>query len=389
MGTHRDRGSRLTQGFPGRWVDLVCVAVLLFLTTMVAAAVVLIAGKLQFASLGAGAGPFDVLRAIGLIALGSLGATVDLDGLQLSVIPLGSLVTAIVITMALSGRAPSTGRRHLGDAAVVGAVHGLLALLAASIFRFGGGVPVQASRPGSFLYGVLWGAVAAGLGSWWSRDRRLYVRMPAPAIDALSVAAPAGLAATAGTFVALLCVVIARLVSGPLPATFGVGDALAAILYLLAFLPNVLIAIFALAVGATLEIGAQIDVDGALVGPLRSISLWDWPGGGPGARWLLLILPIGTGLALGRSVATRLGNGRRALLAIVLGSLVFAIVVGMIAAIGDARLGAGLVREEGVASIAARADEAMILTFVWLTGMGIAAWGLSEWTSKRSERNAL
>jgi hypothetical protein len=355
-----------------RLVEPASMAAIVFLSLLAAGAVLLLAAKLQFPSLGSGAGPYEVLKAIGLIALASLGVTIDLDGLELSVIPLGVLVAVGLLANALSRQFVRDDARSRLDALLVGIVTGVLAFVAALVFRFDGDASVTASAVGALFYGTLWGTVIAAVGIWWGRggpgDRAL--KLPGVLDESFRLALPTGAAAAFGTVVMLLCLVIARLIADPLPRSFGLGDAIAAILYLLAFLPNVMVAIFSLAVGATLEIGAQFDVGGELVGPLKSISLWDWGSGGSPARWLLLLLPLGVGLRAGSLAYERTTSPSGALRSLAGCAVLLAVVVGTLAAIGDARLGAGLVKQNGVGLVAVDALQAATLTFLWVAGGG-------------------
>ena len=372
-----------------RLVEPASMAAIVFLSLLAAGAVLLIAGKLQFSSLGAGAGPYEVLKAIGLIALASLGVTIDLDGLELSVIPLGVLIAVGLLANGLSRQFVRDDARSKFDAVLVGVVTGAMAFVAALVFRFGGQASVSASALGALVYGTLWGTVIAAVGIWWGRadPRARTPVLPAALDESFKLAVPTGATAAFGTVVTLLCLVIARLIADPLPRSFGLGDAVAAVIYLLAFLPNVLVAIFSLAVGATLEIGAQFDVGGELVGPLKSISLWDWGGGGSIARWLLLFLPLGAALQAGMLAHERATSPARALRSIVGCAALLAMVVGVLASIGDARLGAGLVKQNGVGLVAVDALQATILTFLWIAcGGGLAFLGISKLRERKEGR---
>ena len=370
-------------------VEPASMAAIVFLSFLAAGAVLLIAGKLQFPSLGAGAGPYDVLKAIGLIALASLGVTIDLDGLALSVIPLGVIVAVTLLANGLSRQFVRDDARSKLDVLLVGVVTGVMACVAALVFRFEGDAAVRASASGALLYGTLWGSLMAAVGIWWGRRTPVERGISLPGIldESVQLARSAAATAAFGALVALLCLVIARLIAEPLPRSFGVGDAVAAILYLLAFLPNVLVAIFSLSVGATLQIGAQFDVGGELVGPLKSISLWDWGPGGSIARWLLLLLPLGVAARTGVLAYERTTSSNRALRSIVGCAVVVAVGVGILAAIGDARLGAGLVKRSGVGLVAVDALQATILTFLWIAGGGGLAFLVKTKLRERREGN--
>jgi hypothetical protein len=122
--------------------------------------------------------------------------------------------------------------------------------------------------------------------------------------------------------------------------------------------------VFSLAVGASLEVGAQFDVGGRMVGPLRTISLWS--SDGISLRWLLLALPIAVGVANGIRTERKHPALPSAAKIVVGTAAIVAVAVGVLAAIGDARLGAGLVKQNGVGLVAVDALQAAILTFLWL-----------------------
>lgn len=376
------RGSARTE----RLTELASVAALIFLTLMVAAAVLLVAGKLQFPSLGAGAGPFDVLRAIGLIALATLGVTIDLDGLELNVVPLGALALVAGAAVTMSRQFVRSPARTASDISIAGLGLGLLALLGAFVFRFGGEAPVSASPAGALVLGTGWGMLFLGVAIAHSDPGRIESRrLPALVADALPEAWRALKIGVYGSLVALLCFLIARLAADPLPRSFGLGDAAAAFIYLVAFVPNVLVAIFSLAVGATLDVGAQFDVGGRMVGPLRTISLWDWGNAAP-VRWLLIALPIVMSIAVGLRSAKkeRTFNGVASL--VVPTAVIVAVAVGAVAAIGDARLGAGLVRQNGVGLVAVNAGQAAALTFLWIAAGGIITASITQAIGRRRGR---
>lgn len=360
-------------------------AALLFLTLMAGGAALLVAGKLQFPSLGSGAGPFDILRAIGLIALASLGVTIDLDGLELSVVPLGLLAIVAAVFIAMSRQFTRDPERTLTDVPAVGFGFGLMCCVAAFVFRFGGDAPVAASPVAALLYGTLWGILLSGGASTFAgRGPVMPVRAPPPVDEMMRDAVRCLPVAAYGALVALLGALIVRLASDPLPRSFGLGDAVAATLYLIAFLPNVLVALFSLGVGAAIEVGAQFDVGGEMVGPLRTISLWDW-GSAPPLRWFLVALPLAVGIALGVRTSARHRELTRALLDVVGTAALLALAIGLLAAVGDARLGAGLVKQDGVGLVAVNARQTTILTFLWITCVGTLSVLAARIVRRRSE----
>lgn len=355
----------------GGWVDAGGIAALIFLTLLAAGAALLLAGKLQFPSLGSGADPLDVLRGVGLVALAILGVTTDIDGLSLSVIPLGALALVGVAGARLA-RETFRSRERSGASEVfkVGAMFALFCTAGASFFRFGGTVPVEAPPFEAWGLGLVWGSAIAGSGaalaSGW-RPLGWVDRLPNRAVrEGVRVGVWIVKAATLGALGALLCVLVGRLAGGPLPRSFGVGDALAVIIYLVAFLPNALVAVFGLAVGGTLTIGAQVDVDGSIVGPVHEHSLLSWGrGDAPAGLVLLFLLPLCVSIAGGVWAARRDGSLPAAFAMVMVAGLVLAAVVGLLASVSDARLGAGLLKEQGVGLVSVNAPRTAFLTFLW------------------------
>jgi hypothetical protein len=353
----------------------------------------LLAGKLQFASLGSGSGPLEVLRAIGLVALACLGVGIDLGGLTLSVIPLGGLaVVALSGTRLIRDVARRRERRTLGDVLKVGVALGVMCWLAALVFRFGGDVPVKAPAFESAALGFVWGCALAALGAALAARRdatsSLVDRLDRPPLgDGGRLSWKLGTWAAFGSLVALLLVIAGRLAADPLPRWFGVGDAAAALIYLLAFLPNALMAIFSLALGATLTLGAQIDVGGEIIGPLREISLFSWGRGGPPTGlFLLLALPAAVSIAGGVRAARRVRPLASVAQVVAVAAALLALATGVLASLADARLGAGLVRAQGVALVTVGPTQVAILTMLWTMVGGAVGVALQRGIEARARR---
>jgi hypothetical protein len=369
----------------GGWIEAAQVAALIFLTLLAVAALLLVAGKLQFTSLGSGSNPLEVLRAIGLVALVCLGAGINIGGLTLSVIPLGA-ITAVAWSGARLAREVGTERQRnpLTDVLKLGAAFGVVCLFGALVFRFGGDVPMRVSALEAGGLGVVWGCIIAGVGKARARDLGLHsVRRSAErgtVGEGVRLALKLGVWTAFGATVALLCFIVFRLASGPLPRSFGVGDASAALIYLAAFLPNALVAVFSLAVGATLRLGAQVDIGGEIVGPLREHSLFDWGRGDPPvALFLLIALPLTVTICGGVWAARRRARLPEALTSVAVGGTLFAIVVGILAALADARFGGGLVREHGLALVTVDSTEVALLTLLWSLAGGAVGVALERW----------
>jgi hypothetical protein len=377
------------------WVEAAQVAALIFLTLLALGAALLVAGKLQFASLGSGSGPLEVLRAIGLVGLACLGVGIDIGGLTLSVIPLGGLsVVALSGTRLIRDVARRRERRTLGDVFKLGVALGVICGLAALVFRFGGDVPVKAGPFESAALGFVWGCALAALGAALASDRNgpasLVGKLDRPPLgDGARLSLGLGSWAAFGALGALLLLIAGRLAADPLPRWFGVGEAAAALIYLVAFLPNALVAIFSLAIGATLRLGAQVDVGGEIVGPLRELSLFSWGGKGPpAALFLLLVLPAAVSIGGGVRAARRLRTSASVARVGSIAAVLFALVVGVLASFADARLGAGLVRSQGVALVTVGPTQVALLTLLWTLVGGAVGVVLQRGIEARARRTS-
>ena len=187
----------------------------------------------------------------------------------------------------------------------------------------------------------------------------------------------------------LLLWIIVGLARGAQPRSFDAGDALSALIYLVAFAPNVLVAILSLSVGAPIEVGAQITFGGRLVGAIEDYSIFGWAGG-PAPAWvfLLLVIPLLACIAGGvwlrgrgeeRSEGERMERER----SIALAAATFGVALFLLAFLGEARLGAALVRNRGVGLVAPNPWFVGVLSFVWAAAAGLSGWHLSELGWKR------
>jgi hypothetical protein len=276
-----------------------------------------------------------------------------------------------------------------------GIVFGLLCGVAALVFRFRGGpdqVGVEALP--ALALGLLWGVVFGALGGMFAGrspgallatvTTGMRARFPVVYEGVVSAGAmlAAGLALSVGAALVWILVVLAR---GSLPAGFGLRDAAAALLYLLAFAPNVAVSLLALSLGAPVEVGGRVTVGGRDFGGLLEYSLVEWAGGDP--PWYLfglLLIPIvacaGAGL-----LAYRNARDPGAVLEVIgVAALVFAAAVLVLASVGDARLGAGLLGGRGVARAAPNAFTAAVLACGWGATLGFAGWNAGRLLGWRS-----
>ncbi len=189
-------------------------------------------------------------------------------------------------------------------------------------------------------------------------------------------------------FAALVWIIVG-LAKGVTPAGFGFGDALAALVYLAAFLPNVLVTIIALALGAPVEVGARVTFGGREVGPFGEWSLLDW-GGDPTPWYLFLLLAIPLlSCMLGGFSARRNAHDPPRWLPVLAGAAVtFAVPLTVVALLADARLGAGLVTGGGFAHVAPDALLTLVFGLLWADALGYIGWRVADAQEAASSKEA-
>ena len=382
------------------WVDVASAAGLSFLVLLVVGAVLVLAAKLDFPALGGGADLLAAFNATVIAGLGALGIAIVIDGLSVSALPLGALIAIGVGTMwavrsALRDNPPADLVAALRWGVRVAVPFGLLCFFFALVFRFRGRHPVSADAGMALITGAFWGAVfgvlgavrmveplrsAAGrvLGGLRARDRASYEGAATGSVMIV-------LATVLGAGAVLLWAIVA-LAGGEPDGRFGVGDAIAYLVYLAAFLPNVIVAIVTLSLGAPIDVGAKVDLGGRLVGPMREYSLSSW-GRGDADPFLLvlLLMPIAACAAGGFFARRRTSDPSSMLVTLLTASAVFAVGLTLVAAIGELRF-AGVVKGAGYGAVAP--DLVALFGFAFL-GSGILSfggWKLAESTDLLDDR---
>ncbi|HEY7874823.1 MAG TPA: hypothetical protein VIG64_06840 [Actinomycetota bacterium] len=385
----------------GGWFDAASAAGLGFLALLCVGVVFLVAARLQYPDVGSGSSPLSVLTSAVVLALGSLRIPIHVGDLAVTALPLGALaLSATAVSWAVEPairRREVTGlRAHVAAGAKMAIPFGVFCCMAALVFRFrGGATPTHAGALSALLLGTVWGTLFGALGgvrthgsvraglravARFARERggRLGVGLRT---SMLMLATSLLTAAAAG-----LLWIIAGLARGAPVAKFGGGDALAGFLYVLAFLPNLLVAVITIAFGAVLDVGAQITIEGHQIGPLRSISLWDWGRGGPPLlAYGLLLVPVVAMVGAGFLARRRL-EAAALVPAIGLGAIVFALVIAAMGWVGQARLGAGIVRSHGFAVVAARPGTLLLTAFAWGAIGGAVGWKLAGRAARATPR---
>ena len=374
------------------WLDTAAAAGLGFLVLLAIGALLVVAAKLNFPDLGGGADPLGAFTAVVLAALGVLGIPIVVDGVAVSALPLGALVAAGAgFWWATTAQGRDSESRTLPEAVRRGARLAVpLALLCwffAIVFRFRGDHPVAADAGVALLAGAFWGAVfgivaatarieslrAVGarlLGGVRARSGRTYEGV-------IAGATMLGITGVLALGAALLWIIVALLRGAP-GNHFGAGDALAYLVYLIAFLPNVVLVVITLSFGAPIEVGAKVDLGGRLVGPLRDYSLWGWGQGEPLPILLVLVvIPLVACVWAGVRATRRVEDSGAMLHVLLVASAVFAVTLTVLGAIGRLRL-AGISPGSGYAAVAP--DPVLTLTLSFLASGVLAAlgWKLAE-----------
>lgn len=382
------------------WLDVAAAAALGFLVLLVVGGLLVVAAKLNFPSIGAGADLLGAFTAIVMAGLGSLGIPIVIDGLVVSALPLGALL-AIGAGIMWGVR---TSSRDASFTSVIGAVahgarvgvpFGLLCWFFALVFRLRGQHPVGSDAGVALLAGLFWGGLFGALGAVRVVEHlKVAVRRISSGLRARDrtsfEGASTGLVMLSAVTVlgagATLLWIIAALARGAPGDHFGAGDAFAYLVYLAAFFPNIIVAIVSLSVGGPLDVGAKVNLGGELVGPLREYSLATWGRGDPpGVVWLLMLVPL-LACALAGFVASRRATDQKSMVPVLLiGSAVFAVTITLVGAIGRLRM-AGVVKGSGYGVIEPRV--AMVLMFAFLISgiVGFLGWNLAQRTDLLSDR---
>ena len=383
------------------WGDALASAAFGYLALLCVGAVFMVAAKLQFPALGSGFNPLSIVTAMTVLGLASLGAPLHIGAVELSALPLGSLglfgaAFAAAVRLPRATRLASAPLSLRVVAGVrCGVCFGALCGLAALIFRFRGAPdPVSVTAWGALGLGLLWGCLFGLLGSLraqrsvgsWLTDAARALRVKSRLVYEAAAGAGfmlvAGLALSGGAAVVWIVVALAR---GSVPPGFGIRDAVAAILYLVAFAPNIAVSFLALSLGAPVEVGGRVTVGGRDFGQVLEYSFVQWGAGDP--PWYLfalLLIPALSCFGAG-FVARRTATDDNAVLEVIgLAALLFAGAVLVLASVGDARLGAGLLGRRGLARAAPDALTAAVFACGWGAALGFMGWKSAGLVTRKS-----
>lgn len=377
----------------GGWPDAAAVAGFSFLVLLTIGAILLAAAKVQQPELGAGGDPIEALTAVVILSLASLGAPVSIGELEISVLPLGALAGfGFAIAWAAGRFVARRDAMGLSERALEGIKPALpLALMcwvASVVFRLRGESPIGAGATEALLlaaiWGVLFGAVGGALANTSPRDlvrsvtARLRDRLGARFAGVMAGGVMLVVVGALAMGAVLLWIIVAA-ARGALPERFGAGDAVAAFVFLLAFLPNVVVAVVALSLGAPIEVGARLTFGGKVVGSLQEFSVLDWGGADPPTLvYALLLIPLASCL-LGGLAAYRAASDRSRMAEIIAtAAATFALALTALAALGDARLGLGVLDRRGFGVVAPDEAVVLVLALIWALVIGLVGWKIAE-----------
>lgn len=365
---------------PGYLVPFLQAATLAFLGLLLVGAVLLVAMKLQVSALGAGADPIDVLTAIVIVALASLGTPVHIGDVAFSVVPLGAVVAlSFVVRWACRSSVPSAPPRR---GLLVGAGSALLATASALIFRVRiDPDPVFAGAVGASLWSFIWISSLSAL-AFASRDQSL--RSLFLARVARLKKGPSWLyegVATAGIMLATASVLataagflwaIVWLLRGGGPEALAAGGLIATLVFVLAFAPNLVVVALSLSLGAPVDVGAGVTIGGRVRGPLRELSVLD------GLNGLLVAIPLTACMAAGYWARGNASDRSQMPRVLALAALVFGLALALLAWLAEARLGAQLTGGRGFGVIAPRPGAVFLLGSLWAAVGGSAGWIVAD-----------
>lgn len=368
---------------PQRLVPFLQAAALSFLTLLVLGAVFLLAFKVQFPAVGAGADPVQMLTGLVILALASLRVPVHIGEVTITVLPLGALfVAALIVGWACRN---TISKAHPRDGVLVGLLFGAIAAVTALVFRFRFDPDeIYAGSIGALVLGTLWVSAFAAL-SFALREggaRALFGRKVAhlrehrPATfeglraGVLMLAISFVVAAAAG----LLWAIVA-LIGGDGPSYDHLGQVVAGVVYLTAFAPNLILVVISLGLGAPLQMGAGLTVGGRVRSNVRDISIFDGP---MDPMLLLMVIPlVACGLA-GYLSRRQAATAKHPAWTLTVAAFVFAFTLAALTALGDVRLGAQLTPERGFGVLAPHAGLVFLLGLLWGGGAGYAGWTVAE-----------
>lgn len=371
------------------WKEATLAASVGFAGLLGVGAVLLVGLKLQNPNLAAGSTPFAVLGGIVVLSMATLGVPISWGRVETIFFPLGALLVA---GAAIASGARQAARRRKASVrddvirgALIGIPFGVVSFAAAAVatVRMEPGF-IAPHAIAALVLGLLWGSLFGVAGAVSRRGWREPIR---EVLDRMREANPARYGAVTATMwtlaIAILLTGIALMVwlfvvlSRGLPPSFGAADLVAAIVYFVALLPNLIVWVLGMSFGAPLRLGAGITVDGDVVGRAGVVSIFDPPSGAPLQALVLIPLLSGCyGAARARRTSrldpTANGGGSIALMT---GAL-FGAILFVLALVDRGQLGPGLLHRP-YAYVALDPWLTGLLAFAWVTTSAFLGWTIT------------
>jgi hypothetical protein len=376
----------------GGWPQATSAAALGFASILAVGALLVVTWKLAFPDFASGASPLVVLTYIVIAGLMCLGVPVEQAGRGSSLLPLGALaVVAWVLVWAgrryVGASGAATPKERVLEGAKLGAPLAVLCFLAAVIFRLRG-EDVAADPAIALLLGAVWGALFGAIGGLTTEGRvtDLFIGRLAGVTVGSSIARE-GLLAAATMLVAAATLAMAGVLAYLIVALAAgsgveptVGEALALLLVLAIFAPNLSAGAIAFSLGAPNLLVAR----SFGVGLEREVSLLGWGDADP--AWYLyaaLLIPL-TACLLGGYVARRRAEQPGKPFEVLgVAAATFAIVLAMVVYIGTLNYSAGALGEGSLLVLRPSAGAVLLLALVWAGAAGFAGWKVAEGQDER------
>src|SRR5688500_7273688 len=173
--------------------------------------------------------------------------------------------------------------------------------------------------------------------------------------------------------------VIVSLLRGGGPQQLDLAGLVAALVYVLAFAPNLVIAASTLSLGAPLHFGAGLTIGGKVRGDVRELSI---AGADLDPSILMVLVPLVAAGVAGAWLARYSEAPDSPLPALGRSAALFAAALTALAWLGHARLGAQLASDKGFGVVAAHAPSVFVMGALWAFLGALAAWAVER--SRRS-----
>jgi hypothetical protein len=370
----------------GRWTEAASAASMGFLAVLGVGALFVGLLKLVDPTFGTDRSPLWVLTRVVIAGLASLGIPFEQGGAGDAILPMGTLVlVAWALIWAARTIVASRGGRRSGeralDGAKVGVPFGLLCWIAALVFRLREGVDTGVDPSLALVIGALWGGLFGAAGgllaersprSTPSEDSD--VDRPGPLKEGVMAGATMLLTAVVAAMAAALIFVIVNLIVGR-DLRLTAGDAVAVVILLVAFAPNIAVGTLAFSMGTPVEFVA----DSLGVGFRTDFSLFEAGSSGPEwSLYLAVLIPLSACLFGGYAARRRTNHPHKMIEIVAVAAATLSISLSFLVYIGNLSLERVLVGQGNLLVLAPDASAAFFLALVWAGVLGIIGWKVAE-----------